>query len=160
MAYHYVELIAGEGIPLALATQGDTQQESMDKAMRQYHFPVSFCADLSRPTTELFERLAAAKSHTVTIVVSRLRKVIANLLKEGEHIMNDRLASGDFLVVGLRAQFMDVPLDQIPVLLEYELLPINGKLSFEFEIDEAMSFMAIMIREGMARRLKEVVEGN
>lgn len=154
MPYRYVEIMIDNGVSVALAADGMTQQESIDKALERYPFRPSLCVDLSPEIAERFARLAADPSETIVITVSRLRKVVVELLAEGEKIVDQSPQRDQFLHIGLRAQFTDVLPDHIPVLLEHEPQVVDGRLSFVFEKEEAEALMTTVIRDGMAQRTK------
>lgn len=160
MAYRYVQLITGNH-SLSLATDGRTAQESMDKAARSYPtFKPTFCADLSESIAERFHRVEKSEQEITFITVDRLRRVIGELLWEGRRIIDEHLKGELMPSVLLKVQFEDVPYDHIPLLLEHEPTTINNRRSYEFYREEAIEFMATIIREGMAQRMKEVIAPN
>lgn len=160
MPYRYVEIMIEDGVSVALAADGRTQQESIDKALERYPFQPSLCVDLSPEIAERFARLAADPSETIVITVSRLRKVVVELLAEGEKIVDQSPQCDQFLSIGLRAQFMDVLPDHIPILLEHEPQDVDGRPSVVFYKEEAETFMTTIIRDGMAQRMHYITSHN
>jgi hypothetical protein len=163
MNRYYVELAAAEnGSAIPLAIEAKTLADGKDKASKKFgqQFNARYAEILSPETSELFIKVEEWSADEQPISPEIFRTTIAKLLKEGAAIADRQWKTREYSLVSPKAEYPNTPTDDMAVLMGCSPDEIQGTLFYMFNRNEAQMFMAIIIREGIARRLRDLVKQN
>jgi hypothetical protein len=163
MSRYYVELAAEvRGTVIPMAVEAANSVEGQKKAAKKFgsQFTPRYAEVLSLNADELFRKVDKWSKDEQLISTEIFHTTVAALLEEGADIAERQWSSRQFSLISPKAEYPSVAIDEMAVLMNCTPTEIHGCPYYLFNRNEARMFMALMIREGIARRLRELVKEN
>ncbi len=161
MDRYYVELAMPKGV-FPVATLAPNTEKSVEDTVSRYHhkFIARYAVVLSPEVTHLFGLVDKWETGNVIISPEIFRVTLATLLKEGRFIADRQWRDRFHVLISPKAEYAGITTDDMAELMNCPLVEIGGLTYYSFDKEEALAFMALVIREGIARRLKELLQTN
>lgn len=163
MGRYYVELAAIErGASIPFTVEAANPAEGQEKAVQIFgdKFRPRYAEVLSKAASELFVTLDRWPSDTQPISPEIFRTTVAHLLKEGAAIADRQWSAREYSLISPKAEYANTTIDDMTELMNCPPTEIHGCLYYVFHKNEARMFMSLIIREGIARRLRDLVKEN